>query len=619
MEHRLIIGGEQYLPFARSRVKVLRGLGLPYADQSFSIGGVTVRVRIEPGHEYIHIEGGDPIILSGVTRDGAVITLPDGTKTLRSYKPTANAWQYPLHKDAAKSPSSFHDEKLLGKAGAQYATLRPTMFSGRMVQAVQILMGRGIEVKYDFRWEKCHGITTGPDGTRWLVEISADGVRAMKFGLDSGSIGSKTDANKQATIMFGGIPNGTTFPVGDKLADAISSGKVMALRTSARMADFYGKRMYASTMGWSFNDGGTEAHNTCWQAVTPGSDVPDIESTTTVFTSYHYKLSINFFTNGDPPVAELDLVGSGRLTKKQHLGSGVYEPIPMHLYDFLIEAETPIRQQPIPSTEPDVEGTTPLIVCHINGVLEVLSVTVRGSTAYSYVSTRGEFGIPGSYTTTICSIPAGRSITYTSGGLNDEAYTLYSFSEASAVAGAEFDDTADGGGRGVVKAYADHTMTWALSGAPSIDNVACAYWGAYARDAFIKFRPVSTFQETYSGHSLEGWPGESAYYLDGVISGDMIALVGDYSGVSTVSVPHSVHTENVKGAVIVPGSGEPIDVYNDAIMRSYWWFYLTYSAFGSSSQQLSLNADGFHRHVGDLLNTESPENPMKEYSFIGYT
>ena len=266
-----------------------------------------------------------------------------------------------------------------------------------------------------------------------------------------------------------------------------------------------------------------------------------------------------------------------------------------------------------------VEGPTPLSVCHINGVEEVLSVTVRGSTAYSYVTTRGEFGIPDSYTTTICSIPAGRSITYTSGGLNDEAYTLYSFSEASAVAGAEFDDTADGGGRGVVKAYADHTMTWALSGAPSIDNVACAYWGAYARDAFIKFRPVSTFKETYSGHSLEGWPGENAYYLDGVISGDMIALVGDYSGVSTVSVPHSVHTENVKGAVIVPGHGEPIDVYNDAIMRSYWWFYLTYSAFGSSSQQLSLNADGFHRHVGDLLNTESPENPMKEYTFIGYT
>lgn len=605
------------MPFARSRVKVLRGLGLPYADQSFSIGGVTVRVRIEPGHEYIHIEGGDPIILSGVTRDGAVITLPDGTKTLRSYKPTANAWQYPLHKDAAKSTSSFHDEKLLGKAGAQYATLRPTMFSGRMVQAVQILMGRGIEVKYDFRWEKCHGITTGPDGTRWLVEISADGVRAMKFGLDSGSIGSKTDANKQATIMFGGIPNGTTFPVGDKLAAAVSAGKIKTLRTASRMTDFYGKRPYTSTMGWSFNDNGTEAHNTCWQAVTPGSDVPDIESTTTVFTSYHYKLSINFFVNGDPPTAELDVVSSGRLTKKQYLIAGVYETIPLHLYDFLTGAEAPIRQQPIPSTEPDVAGTTPLIACHTNGVLEVLSVVVRTDTDYRYSTTLGLYDFPGSFTNTEVSIPAGRSIAYATGGLNDEAYTLYRVLEATAVAESTFDDTAEFGGRGVIKAYAYRTRAWSLT--PGVGDVACAYWGAYARDAFIKFRPVATFLDTYTGYSLEGWPGERRAAVDGVISGDTIALYGDYSGSPSVYVPHTMHTEDVKGAVIVPGHGESIDVHNDAIMRSYWWLYLTYSAFGSSSQQLSLNADGFHRHVGDLLNTESPENPMKEYTFIGYT
>ena len=58
MEHRLITGGAEYLPFARSCVVKLKKLGLPYADQSHVIEGVTIRVRIEPGHEYIHIEGG---------------------------------------------------------------------------------------------------------------------------------------------------------------------------------------------------------------------------------------------------------------------------------------------------------------------------------------------------------------------------------------------------------------------------------------------------------------------------------------------------------------------------------------------------------------------------------
>ena len=58
MEHRLIQGGEQYLPFARSCVAKLKGLGMPYASQQYEIDGVSIKVRIEPGHEYIRIDGG---------------------------------------------------------------------------------------------------------------------------------------------------------------------------------------------------------------------------------------------------------------------------------------------------------------------------------------------------------------------------------------------------------------------------------------------------------------------------------------------------------------------------------------------------------------------------------
>ena len=60
MEHKVITGGEQWLPFARSRIKALRATGLAYASQKFEVEGALVEVRIEPGHEYIRIAGGTP-------------------------------------------------------------------------------------------------------------------------------------------------------------------------------------------------------------------------------------------------------------------------------------------------------------------------------------------------------------------------------------------------------------------------------------------------------------------------------------------------------------------------------------------------------------------------------
>ena len=57
MKHRLINGGREYLPFAESCITKLKKLGLSYADQSYIVNGVQIRVRIEPGHEYIHIDG----------------------------------------------------------------------------------------------------------------------------------------------------------------------------------------------------------------------------------------------------------------------------------------------------------------------------------------------------------------------------------------------------------------------------------------------------------------------------------------------------------------------------------------------------------------------------------
>lgn len=58
MEHRLISGGEQWLPFARSRIKALRATGLQYACQKYEIDGAYVEVQIVGDQEYIRISGG---------------------------------------------------------------------------------------------------------------------------------------------------------------------------------------------------------------------------------------------------------------------------------------------------------------------------------------------------------------------------------------------------------------------------------------------------------------------------------------------------------------------------------------------------------------------------------
>jgi hypothetical protein len=56
VEHKLIQGGEVWLPFARSRVKALKATGLLHASQQFVMpDGATVHVRISPGADYISL------------------------------------------------------------------------------------------------------------------------------------------------------------------------------------------------------------------------------------------------------------------------------------------------------------------------------------------------------------------------------------------------------------------------------------------------------------------------------------------------------------------------------------------------------------------------------------
>ena len=410
MEHKLILGGEIYLPFARSRIKALRATGLEYASQSFEMGDASVKVRIMPGHEYIRLEGGTIDVLSGCVKKGELITVPSPTPdtppslTLRSYKPTQQALQYPLKKDVAKTPPAFRDEARLAVSahanlafgGSQYDKLCASMYSGTMAKVVQVILGygkpkkslkiegqskadadaqkiNGIQVKYAYQWTRCHGIVRGEDGKQWLVEISnTNGVIAMLLPLLKGTAGfksSKQDVLREAAKLLGGLPSGETFP--SDIALAINEGTVIRLKTASDMQEYFSRLAYNADLGWSFNNTGSEAHNTCYGVVDQ------------IHTGFHYKLAITIGAvaknrEENQPIAvgsaTLTVVSSGRLTRLQGFSVPfAFASAPSPFSTYLMERPPVTLMTSLPNTATSV----PIFVCHIAGVLEVLRIEWR--------------------------------------------------------------------------------------------------------------------------------------------------------------------------------------------------------------------------------------------------
>lgn len=96
MEHKIILGGEAYLPFALSRIKALRATGLKYASQRFIMpGGETVRVQIVGEHEYIELRGGAEVWSIGIENNRITVR--------SSAIDTAGAWRVHSQFDYAYS------------------------------------------------------------------------------------------------------------------------------------------------------------------------------------------------------------------------------------------------------------------------------------------------------------------------------------------------------------------------------------------------------------------------------------------------------------------------------------------------------------------------------------
>ena len=222
---------------------------------------------------------------------------------------------------------------------SQYVKLKPTMYSGQMRQVVQLLMGfgrqnkqsiydktkpklttakqdriaavpsqyvidvgkNGLQIRYDWRWYRTHGIGVGTDGAFWLVEIgNTRGALAMPLPINTVSqmdaFRAKLEAMGDsagitALNTLGAFPTGESIPA-DNLDSWIRAGRVVRLSTVEDLQDFYNLNAPSSAYGWAFNHSGNEAHNIGQDFAANGV----LESV-----HYGYSFTIGATNNVDPP------------------------------------------------------------------------------------------------------------------------------------------------------------------------------------------------------------------------------------------------------------------------------------------------------------------------------
>lgn len=197
---------------------------------------------------------------------------------------------------------AFDELNEAGRANSQYTRLRSSMYSGKMKQVVQVVMGlgrinknklrdptktqpdrryiedvetNGVQVRFDWRFIRTHGITVAADGRLWLVEISSmRGVLAMPLPIfpqsDTAAFLARAETRGDTAMKFaleelGCLPTGEAFPsTAERVDRLVESGDILRLLAPQELRAFYECSAYSSAMGWAFNGRGSEAHNTAY-------------------------------------------------------------------------------------------------------------------------------------------------------------------------------------------------------------------------------------------------------------------------------------------------------------------------------------------------------------------
>lgn len=362
-----------------------------------------------------------PDFLSGLVFNGIMDTREetkaDGSKVsykvIRQWAPTPNCakiqdistGRQPSRRLAVRPHNTMSDwnNKFGTIEYSQNVVPRTSEWSGTMKKVVQIVFGlgrinknklrdpnepnkstqymkdveqNGVQVQYDYKFMRTHGIYKGPDNTLWLVEISSNkGVIAMPLPIFPGSdkpgfalrAQQRGDtAMEKALDELGCLPTGEGFPTGKAFQEKLAKGDILQLLPPADLQEFYKLSAYSSVCGWAFNEKGNEAHNVGYYW--PEEDVFQ--------KGYWYQININIGAvnkNREPgqPIAS----GSANL-KKQSEGY-LYSPpvkksfIPVKYYEPLLPGLLSHSAKPTGPSQFVVNCNTVVFVAFMNGDLKI--------------------------------------------------------------------------------------------------------------------------------------------------------------------------------------------------------------------------------------------------------
>ena len=138
----------------------------------------------------------------------------------------------------------------------QGALLKPGLYSGRMRQVVQILLGGSVEIAYGYDFYRTHGVyyAVDEDGNPadQLIEISQQhGVMAMDMPACT------LDVPQANTLGY--APLGGSFPTGLALQEAIQAGTVRVLLQPEALQPVYSRAPISGLFGWAFDYDGRRA------------------------------------------------------------------------------------------------------------------------------------------------------------------------------------------------------------------------------------------------------------------------------------------------------------------------------------------------------------------------
>ena len=143
-----------------------------------------------------------------------------------------------------KTPTVEVDQGSLASTAStdQLLAIRGSMYSGEMRKVVQVLMGMGAAVPYDYRASTTHGVFVGANGLRWILKISSEGLVAYLMTMCRG---------KNTPKGLGYTPIPTAEPATPRVL-------LTAEQLAAIMKD---KGPFYASCGWAFSANGHKIAN----------------------------------------------------------------------------------------------------------------------------------------------------------------------------------------------------------------------------------------------------------------------------------------------------------------------------------------------------------------------